>query len=61
MLIVSFYTNDWEYPAHAERLRKECDALKLEHHIKEMPSAGGYLQNTCIKPRPWDVTLPPFL
>lgn len=49
-LIVSFYTNDWQYPQHAERLKKECDLLGLEHHIVVRKSAGGYLQNTCMKP-----------
>ncbi len=49
-LIISFYTNDWQYPAHAQRLREECAALGLECRIEERPSAGGYLQNTCIKP-----------
>lgn len=49
-LIVSFYTNDWEYPEHAKRLKKECEALGLEYRIEERPSAGGYLQNTCLKP-----------
>lgn len=26
-LIVSFYTNDWEYPIHAARLKRECGRL----------------------------------
>ena len=49
-LIVSFYTNDWEYPAHAERLKRECEALGLEYRVERRDSAGGYIQNTCIKP-----------
>lgn len=50
MLIVSFYTADWEYPAHGARLRKECDALGLRHRIEELPSRRSYLQNCCLKP-----------
>lgn len=49
-LIISFYTNDWEYPAHADRLRKECDALGLRHRIEKRTSTGSYLKNCCMKP-----------
>ena len=49
-LIISFYTDDWQYPQHADRLRGECDRLGLAHHIERRPSAGGYLENTCQKP-----------
>lgn len=48
--IISFYTNDWEYPIHAQRLKRECAILKLDCLIKERASAGGYLENTCMKP-----------
>ena len=49
-VIVSFFTKDWVYPKHAERLKKECDALGLESVIRELPSRNGYIQNTCHKP-----------
>lgn len=49
-VIVSFYTKDWKYPQHAQRLKKECEALGLEYMIEERPSKGGYIQNCCIKP-----------
>lgn len=49
-LVVSFYTDDWEYPKHAERLRQECEVLGLEYRIERRDSAGGYLENTCQKP-----------
>ena len=48
--LISFFTNDWEYPAHAKRLKRECEILKIDYVIKERPSAGGYLENTCMKP-----------
>lgn len=48
--VASFYTPTWEYPAHAERLRAECDALGLAHHIRELPDAGDYIANTRLKP-----------
>ncbi len=49
-LIVSFYTNDWEYPIHAARLKRECTALGLDYHIECLPTTGSYLKNTCMKP-----------
>jgi hypothetical protein len=50
LVVTSFYTDTWEYPAHAERLRAECDALGLGHHIVERPDAGPYLANCRQKP-----------
>jgi hypothetical protein len=47
--ILSFYTNDWEYPKHAVRLKSECDFFGLESIIEELPSTG-YLQNCQKKP-----------
>lgn len=41
-VIVSFYTDDWKYPAYAALLKRQCDDLGLEHHIEMLP-------------RPWDV------
>ena len=49
-LIISFYTKDWLYLQHAQRLQKECKALGLNHLIVEKPSRNSYLKNTCIKP-----------
>lgn len=48
--IVSFYTNDWEYPEYAERLKDNCKDLGLTCYIQERPSTGDYIQNTSIKP-----------
>lgn len=50
-LLISYFTADWKYPQHAYELRQQCDALGLDHHIEERPSAGGYIQNCCIKPQ----------
>jgi hypothetical protein len=50
LVVTSFYTPTWEYPVHAERLRAECDALGLDHHIVERADAGGYLANCRQKP-----------
>lgn len=48
-LIVSFYTQDWEYPKCANALKKNCEDLGLRHHIKEMPTTGDYVKNTSLK------------
>lgn len=48
--IISFYTDTWEYKSHADRLRKECDALGLPYFIKKVPDTGSWLDNTRIKP-----------
>lgn len=48
--IISFYTNDWEYPAHANRLKEECELLGLDYCIEERPSTTDYIKNTAIKP-----------
>lgn len=47
--IISFYTQDWEYPQHARRLSQECTALGLQHRIDCRSSTGSYLGNTCMK------------
>jgi hypothetical protein len=49
-LVISFYTNDWEYSAHAVRLRQECQDLNLDHHIVELTSTGSYRGNCGLKP-----------
>lgn len=48
--IISFYTNDWIYPDHAERLRRELRALKLDFRIDLLDSTGSYGKNCCLKP-----------
>lgn len=50
-VIISFYTNTWEYPKYAELMKKSCERLKLEYHIKEMPDTKNWLNNTRIKPK----------
>jgi hypothetical protein len=48
-LIISFYTQDWEYPKLADSLRQNCEDLGLKHHIKEVSSTGDYVKNTSLK------------
>lgn len=49
-MIVSFFTDDWQYPKSAKRLAQECDKLGLRHRIEELPSTQSYLKNCCMKP-----------
>lgn len=49
-IIISFFTDDWEYPKHAERLKKECESHGLEYHIEQRESTKDYIKNTSIKP-----------
>lgn len=49
-LVISFYTNDWEYPQHAQRMTKDCQDLGLEYHIEQKESTRDYIRNTAIKP-----------
>jgi hypothetical protein len=48
--IISFFTQDWEYPAHAKRLRQECQSLGIDSHIVELESTGSYRANCSKKP-----------
>jgi len=50
VVLVSFYTPTWEYPAHARRLRNECEVLGVDHHIVEREDVKGWLANTRQKP-----------
>lgn len=61
--VVSFYTDNWEYPAHAERFQAECDALGVPCRLYPYPDTGDYLANTRLKPfvilrALWDVMGP---
>lgn len=48
--VVSFYTPNWEYPAHAQRLAAECDALGVSWRIVPRPDTGTYPGNCRHKP-----------
>jgi len=49
-IIISFYTNDWEYPKCANRLTEACKRFNLEYCIEERSSTKDYIANTAIKP-----------
>jgi len=47
-LLISYYTNDHQYPQHAERLKKQLTALEIEFYIIELPSDHNR-QSNCNK------------
>lgn len=49
-LIISFYTQDWQYPRHAHELKSDCLRLGLDHRIEELPSKGRFAANCSMKP-----------
>jgi len=48
--VVSYFTPNWEYPAHAARLRASCESLGLPHVIEELPDQGAWRANGRLKP-----------
>jgi hypothetical protein len=48
--VVSFYTDDWEYPQYAEKLKQDCSRLGLRKYIIRKEDSGGWLANTRLKP-----------
>jgi hypothetical protein len=48
--LISFYTNDWKYPAHAELLTQDCIRLGIDHYIIERPNSNSYVNNCNMKP-----------
>lgn len=48
-IIISYYTDNWEYPARAEQLMADCDTFNIDHHIVQMPDTGTWIQNTRLK------------
>ncbi|CAK7192257.1 hypothetical protein COMNV_00448 [Commensalibacter sp. Nvir] len=48
-MIVSFYTENWYCPHHAERMRKLLDQFKIPHDIQFLKGRGRWMDNTRIK------------
>ena len=48
--VISFYTQDWEYPRYAAKLAADCQRLGIDHLIEELPSSNDYLKNCNKKP-----------
>jgi hypothetical protein len=50
-VVISFYTNNWEYPKFAKNLQNDCEQLNLECYIQEKPNLNSYVDNCNIKPK----------
>lgn len=51
MVVVSFYTPEWEYKSRAMKLIEQCKELGLEYDIQERPSRNDWIANTAMKAR----------
>lgn len=51
LTVISFYTNTWDYPKYADKLKEQCDNLGLSHKIEKLPDTGDWLNNTKMKPK----------
>ena len=51
LIVISYYTNNWEYPQRAEQLRKDCETFGLRNDIVELEDAGSWIDNTRLKSR----------
>ena len=49
IVILSYYTNDWEYPQRAKLLIEDCKLFGINYCIEEVPSQGDWISNTRIK------------
>ena len=49
--VISFYTNNWEYPAYANKLMKSCERLDVGAYIVEVEDTGSWIGNTKRKPQ----------
>ena len=50
MVVVSFYTRNWEYEKKARELMAACRALQLSFDIQARPDTGKWRTNTALKP-----------
>jgi len=49
-LVISFYTDDGDYPMYAKLLSEDCERLGLDYYISEKQSLKDYRKNCNIKP-----------
>jgi len=48
-IVISYYTNNWEYPDRAATLAKDCEMFCLESDIVELVDQGSWIKNTRMK------------
>lgn len=47
--LLSFYTNNWQYPKYAKFLRRNCKNFNIKYIIEELPDQGDWIANTRMK------------
>ncbi|NBF24602.1 hypothetical protein [Enterobacter hormaechei] len=50
-VIISFFTQEWEYRSRALALAKQCDEMGIKNDFRPMESTGSWLRNTALKAR----------
>jgi len=48
-IVISYYTNNWEYAERAEILRNDCKTFQLRSDIVELKDQGSWIDNTRLK------------
>jgi hypothetical protein len=48
--VISFFTDNWDYPKHAANLIEDCNRLGLSCVIERRDSTNSYVGNCNIKP-----------
>jgi len=50
-IVISYYTDNWEYAERAEILTKDCETFKLRYDVVELEDQGSWIKNTRLKAR----------
>lgn len=49
IVIISYYTDNWNYPKKANELKQNCESLKLDYRIEKLDDTGSWINNTRLK------------
>lgn len=50
-VVISYYTDNWEYPERAAQLRDDCERFGLRNDIVRLDDQGSWIKNTRLKSR----------
>jgi hypothetical protein len=50
-IVISYYTDNWEYADRAEILKKDCEQFRLLNDIVRLDDQGSWIDNTRLKAR----------
>ncbi len=49
LTIISYYTNDWLYPDYSKKLTADCERLRVNYKVVNLPSRNCYKENCRLK------------